>query len=403
MHPRNPYAHAAPDFRRLAAADPVLARLAPDGAVDFDDPAAVCALTAALLRADFGLDVVLDPARLCPRVPNRLNYVLWIQDVVDADRARTAADRPVVGLDIGTGVSAIYALLAVRLRPDWAMVATDADAAAVAAAAANVARNGLAERIAVVATDPAGPLVDPAALGRATLDFTMCNPPFYGSRVEADAGAAGKAVRRTTAAADPEMITPGGELGFFRRMLADSERLGDAVRWYTTMFGKLDSLVAAVGDLRARALDNYVLAEFVQGDTRRWALGWAIHGTRLPPELVRPAVGARLRPLLPRPPATFAAGPPEAVLPALQAALRSNPHLAVSGTGPLRVASHGDVWSRAFRRRRPDAPAPPGDHAFAADIVAGAGAVTVVWVYGTQPAVFESFCGVVQRALRPSE
>jgi len=39
--------------------------------------------------------------RLCPPVPNRMNYVLWIQDVVNAVKTHVDSEiSPIHGLDV---------------------------------------------------------------------------------------------------------------------------------------------------------------------------------------------------------------------------------------------------------------------------------------------------------------
>ena len=55
-------------------------------------------LTQALLQKDFSLNVRLPPNRLCPPIPNRLNYVLWINDIIDPFHSASAV--PVKGVDM---------------------------------------------------------------------------------------------------------------------------------------------------------------------------------------------------------------------------------------------------------------------------------------------------------------
>lgn len=73
-----------------------------------------------------------------------------------------------------------------------------------------------------------------------------------------------------------EMVTSGGEVGFVGRIIDESLALRDRVRWYTSMLGKHSSLETLVMMLRDKGVDNYAVAEFVQGHkTRRWAVGWS--------------------------------------------------------------------------------------------------------------------------------
>ena len=85
-------------------------------------------MTKSLLKRDFGLKIELPPNRLCPPVPNRLNYLLWIQSLLDTTSDNYSdsydRDREVLGLDIGTGASAIYPLLGCVQRPKWRFAGT---------------------------------------------------------------------------------------------------------------------------------------------------------------------------------------------------------------------------------------------------------------------------------------
>ena len=80
------------------------------------------ALTKTLLVDSFQLDVEMKDDYLCPTIPNRLNYLCYLSDLLqcspldcsrkedDDHRVHGSTDPPTV-LDIGTGPYAIYAVL----------------------------------------------------------------------------------------------------------------------------------------------------------------------------------------------------------------------------------------------------------------------------------------------------
>lgn len=62
---------------------------------------------------------------LCPTVPNRSNYIHWIEDLLASDnipKTSSVRDR-VKGFDIGTGANCIYPLLGASLL-GWSFVGT---------------------------------------------------------------------------------------------------------------------------------------------------------------------------------------------------------------------------------------------------------------------------------------
>lgn len=73
------------------------------------------------------------------------------------------------------------------------------------------------------------------------------------------------------------MVTTGGEVAFVSRMVDESLRLREQVKWYTTMLGKLSSVSTIVEKLMLEhGNHNVAVTEFVQGSkTRRWAVAWS--------------------------------------------------------------------------------------------------------------------------------
>lgn len=142
MHPRNRYSKEPADFGELAEFRPTLRpyliekhgkrldqekMLLPSGpahhnpahfayTLDFSDPNAVRELTCAVLEKDFGLKVELPVDRLIPTIPQKLNYIHWVEDLLTyggvaikeegvASEALIPKGRSVIGIDIGNFVA----------------------------------------------------------------------------------------------------------------------------------------------------------------------------------------------------------------------------------------------------------------------------------------------------------
>ncbi|KAL2204399.1 hypothetical protein CC79DRAFT_1132410 [Sarocladium strictum] len=318
-------------------------------------------LTKTLLKLDFDLEIGLPEDRLCPPIPNRHNYILWIKDLLDT----TISDDPTykaVGLDIGTGASCIYPLLGCTQRP-WSFIATDIDSESLNYARRNIDINGLTSRINLVARQPSDTLIPTSDLPF-TLDFTMTNPPFYSSSSELSASAAKKSLAPSTACtgAPVEMVTPGGEVAFVTRIIEESLILRGRATWYTAMVGFLSSLTSLVERLKKEDVGNYAVTEFVQGSkTRRWALAWSF-GARRPEERVARGVNAQSLAKSVLPPSTqikfVEVIPPQGLGSFIELLVEKIKDLDLESWNWDRQALEGvgkapdKVWARAWRRMK---------------------------------------------------
>ncbi|OTF72507.1 methyltransferase-like protein [Euroglyphus maynei] len=149
MHPRNIYrqkinydhlAQEYPEFGRHVCRD---SKGKPH--IDYNDITVLRSLTKTLLKHDFHLDVQIPEQRLVPTVPMRLNYILWIEDLLQYCRLSSASI--IQGIDIGTGSCSIFPLLATILNPDWRFVATEIDSINLDYADKNVKNNNLQDKI----------------------------------------------------------------------------------------------------------------------------------------------------------------------------------------------------------------------------------------------------------------
>ncbi|KAK4052302.1 hypothetical protein OIO90_004383 [Microbotryomycetes sp. JL221] len=237
---KNPYADSNIDFEALALQDdrfaPHVVKSAKGRAtINWGDQQAVKNLTLALLRRDFELELTLPDDRLCPTVPGRLEYVIWIlQLAIDGSHEDNGhgANRPLTGLDIGTGASAIYPLLACRTLDHTRFIATDIDSHSIEFARSNVIRNHLQDRVKIVQTDVQGPFIpDEISNGIETIDLTICNPPFYESHDEIASSLAAKKLEpfAVCTGSNNEMVTPGGEVAFVGRLVDESLQRGNRI------------------------------------------------------------------------------------------------------------------------------------------------------------------------------
>ncbi|KAL4974273.1 hypothetical protein BDW66DRAFT_140457 [Aspergillus desertorum] len=426
------------DFASLARQSADFAKfLKPNNHLDFTDPDAVRQLTVSLLKRDFGLDVDVPETRLCPPVPNRLNYIIWLQDLLDTTGAgcRDAYDpeRVVTGLDIGTGCCSIYPLLGVKTRPNWNFIATDIDDENIRTSTETVKMNNLESRIRIMKTSADSDLIPLNTLGVEKLDFTMCNPPFYSSQDEMIASAKEKDRPPFSACSgtEIEMVTLGGEVSFVSRMITESIALREKVLWYTSMLGKLSSLSTLIEKLIELGNTNYAVTEFVQGNkTRRWAIAWSWADHRPAMSVARGIQSPKYpKHLLPFP-SEYSFSLPCRSIDEISNAVNTE-------LSSLRISWmwHSDltmgigfaptnVWSRQYRRMMNVSPGAMGGKlgvdpdtaalGFRIQLAMGSDAVDngsktgaeeksvrvfVRWLKGSDSVLFESFCGMVKRKL----
>lgn len=357
-------------------------------------------------------------------MPVRYNYVRWVQYLLDTTSdvgVKNPEKQQVTGLDIGIGASCIYSLLACSSRPSWTMFGTEIDPENFSNANKNIERNGLSERIHTKLNTVDDALISPQAFGVDTLDFTMCNPPFYSSAEDMEASNANKAAPPSAVCtgAEVEMICPGGDAGFVLRMVEESRELGTAVRWYTSMLGKLSSVHQVVDRLKEIGVNNWAVTLLRAGNkTRRWAVGWSFGDKRPRNDIARGSdVGSYI---LPYPTAqtihTIGSTRKEAV-DTLNAALQ--PLDLQWDWQPDTWTGYGtasqNVWSRSARRKRKrnemeqedaqqttaqstDEKKPGISLGF--EIEVKEGDMEVRWLQGKDNILFESFCGMLKRAMK---
>lgn len=298
MHRRNIF-RKEPDFKKLACDYQELKQFMTVGSknklkFDFKNPEALRALTCALLHRYFQKKVTLPPDRMIPAVPQRLNYICWIEDLVKLIELQTS-DLNVVGIDIGTGASCIFPILSCHRNPTWSFIGVEADLKSYSVALENVQKNFMDERIRMIKISIEDTLNDILCLSTYPVTFIMCNPPFfeeeYGVTLEMNPNVSCSGRPKSTANTSDkvESVTSGGEIAFVGHMLEQSRHLKEEVTIYTSMLGRKQSLTHFKQTLSSLNEDNlsWTWAELCQGKTIRYAIAWSFKPgldlTRAPP------------------------------------------------------------------------------------------------------------------------
>lgn len=266
MHPRNRYKNNRPDFAKLGDKYPDFKPFLSyndkgKATLDFKDPEALRALTCTLLKDDFDLDLDVPLDHIIPTVPLRLNYIHWLEDLLEGI---PSADN-VWGIDIGCGTSCIYPLLGAKMN-GWNFWASEVDPLALQYANENVNRNQLGGQIQVIENTSNSLFVDLINETKSPcpskFHFTMCNPPFFGNVLEAQGVLSSRSCKRSepssvSTADEVEMIVEGGEVDFVKRMIQESQQVSKRVVWFTSMLGKKSSVGQIVAELRRQKVQSH--------------------------------------------------------------------------------------------------------------------------------------------------
>lgn len=212
---------------------------------------------------------------------------------------------------------------------------------------------------------------------------------------------------------------PGGEVAFVRRMFQESILLKFDPKftntWFTSMVGKHSSVEALISEIRLLS-QNYAITEFRQGLTRRWGIAWS-WGDRRPCQQAARYDSPHLKSSMPFPPEfgieiRGRVGPVSDKIDNLFGReLTLNEWEWDKSEAVGWGTTSGNVWSRAARRAiarnqaagEKESPVTLGFRISVQEKDdAGTLEVLIRWTRGTDPVLFESFCGMLKRKLGPS-
>ena len=176
--------------------------------------------------------VDLPPDRLIPTIPLRLNYLLWIEDLLDLTKSNESI--LINGIDIGTGACCIYPILAAK-KNDWHFIATEADEINFVCSQKTVTENNLINNVTLKKVTSDSLLIGNIDL-ETKYDFTICNPPFFNTenfgpycrtskRVEPLCPKLGGSTSLN------EVAFKGGEVEFVNKLIEESQDFKLSIRY----------------------------------------------------------------------------------------------------------------------------------------------------------------------------
>lgn len=247
--------------------------------IDFAKPKAVKALNTALLKQHYGIDYWEFPdENLCPPIPGRVEYI----HVLHALLKRSGVKDDITVLDIGTGATCIYPLLG-NASYGWNFIASEIDTQAIKSAEKVIAKNKLANSIALRYQDNEQNILTGVLKSQEKLSAAMCNPPFYKDEAEANANTllkqkglgklTDKVVRNFSGTAK-ELWYPGGEKAFVHNYLYQSSLLKTNCFWYTCLVSKTQHVLSMETSLKKLGATEFKILQIALGNKISRVVAW---------------------------------------------------------------------------------------------------------------------------------
>lgn len=254
--------------------------------IDFSDEISVELLNKALLIEHYGItEWNLPEGYLCPGVPGRVDYLLYLGQLAGKSIPK---GQNITLLDIGTGASCIYPLLATKMF-DWSVVASDIDGTAVNSAIKNVENNKLSHRIEIRKQENLKSYFCGIIKKEELYDFTICNPPFYKSEKEANSANRRKNKNLDTHAhaklnfsgKPHELWVRGGELAFVQSMINESKQFSRQVFWFSSLISNKANLNTLVSICKKILVSDYKVIEMQHGKKKIHAIAWTFLDSKM--------------------------------------------------------------------------------------------------------------------------
>ncbi|WP_309609450.1 23S rRNA (adenine(1618)-N(6))-methyltransferase RlmF [Flavobacterium sp.] len=290
LHSRNLHRFGY-DFQKLILTNPDLSNFVfvdefQNEIIDFSNPNAVKSLNNSLLILDYNIKNWDIPENyLCPPIPGRADYIHHIADLLATTNNETIPEgENVVGLDIGTGSNLIYPILGNSIY-NWSFVATDIDEMAIQNCKKIISQNPkLIDSISLQLQVSSRFIFKNIILPEDKFAFTICNPPFHNSALEAAKSSARKVNNLEKSRVktpilnfggqNTELWCDGGEIAFITQMIYESAKYPMQVLWFTTLVSKKENLPNIYKILNKVSAVDIKTIDMAQGQKTSRIVAW---------------------------------------------------------------------------------------------------------------------------------
>jgi len=259
--------------------------------IDYSLSEAVLALNTALLKHFYGIQhFKLPQYALCPAVPGRVDYIHHIADLLGfnaLNNSITSNTTPQL-IDIGTGASGIYTLLASSIY-DWNCLGSDINPAALDNVNEILKSNmHLNNKISLRLQTNKHAMFTGIIQPHEYYDVAVCNPPFHAS-LEAAVTAnrrknlnLRKHINKNLRSSKTlnfsgqanELWCNGGEQLFIKKMVKESQAFANQCGWFTSLVSQQETLQPTQKILRKVGATDIKIIAMQHGKKITRILAW---------------------------------------------------------------------------------------------------------------------------------
>ena len=277
MHKNNPFLKDY-DFTKLVQCHPqlksyIFTNTHKKVTVKFSDPKAVKALNTALLKYEYEISWDIPDQNLCPPIPGRLDYILHIADLLKKENVHL--------LDIGTGASLIYPILA-TCHFKWKCTASEIENESLVYAQKLINTNTALRDIKLRQQKNRNHILQNIIQEKDNFDVLICNPPFFKNKKEADRQSQRKvknlnlqSKEKNFGGRSNELWCPGGEKKFIETLVKESLGFKDQIHWFSSLISNDTNLRSICKTIKKTKPTGFKIIPMKQGNKNSRIIAWS--------------------------------------------------------------------------------------------------------------------------------